>query len=234
MDPINLPFWLEGVELVKLRDAATAYWAQIEAWIRWPLTQFDALTCSEGVLNLLAYQRGIQRFKDEPLDLFRKRVAFAYVNAEDAGSKAGFIAIFDRLGIGALEIDERIPGIDWDIVHLQVSDQQLSTYRLLLNQVVAQYRRTCRRYSFINTLNLSMSIKMQDNGCCWNYDLARQPTDLNYSDLIPVAAIMQDNGSDWNYDMARQPTDPNYTNTIQVAVATQPFDSAWSMDIAKI
>lgn len=204
MDPINLPFWLEGVELVKLRDAATAYWAQIETWIRWPLTQFDALTCSEGILKLLAYQRDIQRFKDEPLDLFRKRVAFAYANAEDAGSKAGFIAIFERLGIGALAIDERIPGIDWDIVHLKVSDQQLSTYQLLLNQIVVQYRRTCRRYSFANTLPLSMSIKMQDNGCDWNYDYAKQ------SDVL-------DN-----------------TNIITATLAMQPFDRAWAMDTAKL
>ncbi|MGZ5025710.1 MAG: hypothetical protein ACXWE9_00945 [Methylobacter sp.] len=204
MNPINLPFWLEGVELVKLRDAATAYWARIEAWIRWPLTQFDALTCSEGVLNLLAYQRDIRRFKDEPLDLFRKRVAFAYANAEDAGSKAGFIAIFQRLGIGALTIDERIPGLDWDIVHLQVSDQQLSTYQLLLNQIVVQYRRTCRRYSFVNSLALSLSIKMQDNGCVWGYDMAVQSDVLDHTNIIPAA------------------------------ISVQPFDRGWGMDTAKL
>jgi hypothetical protein len=203
MAPINLPFWLKGIELVKLRDAATAYWAQVEAWVRWPLTQFDALTCSEGILNLLAYQRDIQRFKDEPLDLFRKRVAFAYANAEDAGSKAGFIAIFERLGIGALEIDERIQGIDWDIVHLKLSDQQLSTYRLLLDQVVAQYRRTCRRYSFAHTLPLSVSVKMQDNGCDWNLDTARHPLTLTYSHTLPATLSAKTVGNAWNMDTAK-------------------------------
>jgi hypothetical protein len=204
MDPIKLPFWLEGVELSKLRDAATAYWAQIEAWIRWPLTQFDALTCSEGVLKLLAYQRDIQRFTGEPLDLFRKRVAFAYANAEDAGSKAGFIAIFERLGIGALAIDERIAGIDWDIVHLKVSDQQLATYRVLLDQVVAQYRRTCRRYTFAHTLGLTVSVKLLDNGCDWNYDYAKQSDVLDNTNIIPAT------------------------------VAMQPFDYAWAIDTAKL
>jgi len=204
MDPIKLPFWLEGVELVKLRDAATAYWARIADWIGWPLTQIDALTCSEGVLKRLAYQRDIGRFQDEPLDLFRKRVAFAYVNAQDAGSKAGFIAIFERLGIGALAIDERIPGLDWDIVHLQVSDQQLSTYQLLLNRIVVQYRRTCRRYSFVNTLALSLSIKMQDNGCEWAYDRAVQSDVLDHTNIIPAA------------------------------ISVQPFDRGWGMDAAKL
>jgi len=204
MDPIKLPFWLEGVELVKLRDAATAYWARIADWIGWPLTQIDALTCSEGVLKRLAYQRDIGRFQDEPLDLFRKRVAFAYVNAQDAGSKAGFIAIFERLGIGALAIDERIPGLDWDIVHLQVSDQQLSTYQLLLNRIVVQYRRTCRRYSFVNTLALSLSIKMQDNGCEWAYDMAVQSDVLDHTNIIPAA------------------------------ISVQPFDRGWGMDAAKL
>lgn len=203
MDPITLPFWLEGVELSKLRDAATAYWAKIADWVRWPLTQLDALTCSEGILNLLAYQRDIQRFKDEPLDLYRKRVAFAYANAEDAGSTAGFIAIFERLGIGALAIDERIAGIDWDIVHLKIADQQLSDYGVLLDYVVSKYRRTCRRYSFVKTLGLSVSVKIQDTGCDWNLDIARHPLTLAYSNTIPATVLAKTVDNAWNMDTAK-------------------------------
>lgn len=203
MIEIKLPFWLDGTELEKLRLAAVDYWDKVEAWLQWPLTQLDPLTCSTGILNLLAWQRDIDRFKGEPIDLFRKRVAFAYVNAEDAGSKAGFIAIFNRLGIGALGIDERIAGIDWDIVHLKLSDQQLSDYRQLLDQVVAQYRRTCRRYAFANTLGLSVSVKIQETGGEWHYDLARHPLTLNYSNTIPVTMAAKTAGNTWGLDTAK-------------------------------
>jgi len=174
MDPIKLPFWLEGVELVKLRDAVTAYWAKIEAWLKWPLTQFDALTCSEGVLNLLAYQRDIQRFKDEPLDLYRKRVGFAYVNAKDAGSKIGFIRIFERLGIGYLEIDERVDPVDWDVVLLRLSDSQLADHMELLQKIIEKYGRTCRRYQLQVITPMAVTIDAKDTGHVWWFDTAIQ------------------------------------------------------------
>jgi hypothetical protein len=174
MEPIKLPFWLEGIELAKLRDAASAYWTQIETWLKWPLTQFDALTCSEGVLNLLAYQRDIQRFKDEPLDLYRKRVAFAYVNAKDAGSKAGFIAIFERLGIGYLEIDERVDPVDWDVVLLRLSDTQLADNMELLQKIIEKYGRTCRRYQLQVITPIIVTVDAKDTGHTWWFDAAIQ------------------------------------------------------------
>ncbi|WP_370513295.1 phage tail protein [Pantoea sp. paga] len=111
-------------------------------------SQFDPLTCSEPLLNLLAYDRDITRFNGEPLSLFRRRVAFAFINARDAGSVAGFISIFERLGIGYVELVERQPGIDWDVIQVRVSDSQIADNAQLLLQIIQQYGRTCRRYQF--------------------------------------------------------------------------------------
>ena len=97
---------------------------------------------------MLAYQRDIHRFKGEPLDLFRKRVKFAFINARDAGSVSGFIAIFERLGVGYVELLERQPDIDWDVIILRLTDGQIANNPDLLMQIVRQYGRTCRRYRF--------------------------------------------------------------------------------------
>ena len=100
-------------------------------------------------LGLFAWQRDITRYDGEPLDLYRKRVAYAFVNAKDAGSHQGFINICQRLGIGHIITQEREPGWDWDIVNIHLEDDQLSDNPELLKTIIRQYGRTCRRYNFI-------------------------------------------------------------------------------------
>jgi len=145
---LRLPTWMSKGEPAKLLKAARRFWAQVYGWVTWPVSQFDPLTCSEPLLNLLAYDRDITRFNGEPLSLFRRRVAFAFINARDAGSVAGFISIFERLGIGYVELVERQPGIDWDVIQVRVSDSQIADNAQLLLQIIQQYGRTCRRYQF--------------------------------------------------------------------------------------
>ena len=145
---LRLPTWMRKGEPDKLLKAARRFWTQVYGWITWPVSQFDPLTCSEPLLNLLAYDRDITRFNGEPLSLFRRRVAFAFINARDAGSVAGFISIFERLGIGYVELVERQPGIDWDVIQVRVSDSQIADNAQLLLQIIQQYGRTCRRYQF--------------------------------------------------------------------------------------
>lgn len=145
---LSLPFWMNGGELKKILATARRFWAQVYNWITWPVNQFDPLTCEEALLKLIAYDRDITRFNNEPLSLFRKRVAYAFINALDAGSVAGFIAIFERLGIGYVELLERQPGIDWDVIIVRVSDSQLAANPELMLQIIRQYGRTCRRYQF--------------------------------------------------------------------------------------
>ena len=143
-----LPFWMDRGEPLKLLRAARKFWLAVYGWLTWPVSQFDPLTCAEPLLNLMAYDRDITRFDGEPLGLFRKRVAYAFVNAADAGSVEGFRRIFRRLGIGLIDLQERQPDIDWDIVVLRVTDGQSSRNPQLLLQIIQQYGRTCRRYQF--------------------------------------------------------------------------------------
>ena len=146
---IKLPHWMSGEELTKLKNAAQKWFKNIADWARWPVKQLDPLTCSEGILRLLAWQRDIEQFEGEPLQLFRKRVCHAFVNARDAGSEEGFIKICDRLGIKHIVTEERKPGWDWDIINIHLEDKQLSENPELLKRIIRQYGRTCRRYNFI-------------------------------------------------------------------------------------
>ncbi|MER0675792.1 phage tail protein [Pseudomonas aeruginosa] len=148
MIKLRLPFWLNGPELAKLRRAAQSWWEKAEGWLRWPLLQLDAETCHLTILDLLAWQRDISRFRGEPEPLYRLRVKHAFVNAVDAGSVAGVKRILQRLGVGYVEIEERMPGRDWDVVLLTLTDSQLSANPELLRVLVQQYGRTCRRYDF--------------------------------------------------------------------------------------
>ena len=158
MIKLELPFWLDGAEASKLKATAQAWWESVEGWLRWPLLQMDAETCHLTILDLLAWQRDITRFRGESEALFRLRVKYAFVNAVDAGSVAGFQRIFLRLGIGTLRIAERQPDRDWDIVQLHLSDQQLSDNPALLDMIIHQYGRTCRRYEFVTTTPVSLAV----------------------------------------------------------------------------
>lgn len=172
MIKIELPFWLDGIEISKLLAAIVQWWDAAEAWIRWPITQMDPLTCTLSILNIIAYQRDITRFSGEPEDLYRKRVKFAYVNAEDAGSKAGFIRIFERLGIGYVEITERFDAVNWDVIKLTLSDAQLAANATLLQQIIFAYGRTCRRYEFETITPLPISMPAFAVGHVYSYDVA--------------------------------------------------------------
>jgi hypothetical protein len=156
---LSLPFWMDKGEPATLLRSARRFWGEVYGWMLWPLKQFDPLTCSEPLLNLIAYDRDITRFDGEPLTLYRKRVAYAFVNAADAGSVEGFINIFDRLGIGYVELQERQPGIDWDVILLRVSDSQLASNTQLMIQIIRQYGRTCRRYQFEVITSESLHIR---------------------------------------------------------------------------
>ena len=173
MIELKLPFWLDGPELAKLRAAAQYWWQLAEGWLRWPLGQFDALTAHLAMVDLMAYQRDIQRFKDEPELLYRKRVKYALVNAQDAGSKAGFIRIFERLGIGYVEIYERVDVVNWDVIKLRLSSGQIAQNQDLLRNIVQQYGRTCRRYEFETITPIGIQVPTWGVGHTWGYSVAK-------------------------------------------------------------
>lgn len=158
MIKLGLPFWLDGPELAKLKAAAQAWWTKVEGWLRWPLLQMDADTCHLTILDLLAWQRDITRFKGEPEALYRLRVKYAFINAVDAGSTAGMKRILQRLGVGYVEIEERHPDRDWDVVLLQLSNTQLAENPELLRVLIQQYGRTCRRYDFVTITTVVLRV----------------------------------------------------------------------------
>ena len=162
MIKLKLPFWLDGKELNRLKTASQSWWNKVEGWLQWPLLQMDAETCHLTVLDLLAWQRDISRFKDEPESLYRLRVKFAFINAVDAGSTAGLKRILQRLGVGYVEIDERLPDRDWDVVLLRLSDSQLSQNPELMRVLIQQYGRTCRRYDFVTITPVSLRVVAAD------------------------------------------------------------------------
>jgi len=162
MIKLSLRFWLGGVELEKLTAAAQSWWEKVEGWLRWPLLQLDADNCHLVVLDLLAWQRDITRFKDEPEALYRLRVKYAFINAVDAGSTAGMKRILQRLGVGYVEIEERMPDRDWDVVLLRFSDSQLSKNPELLRVLIQQYGRTCRRYDFMTLTPVTLRVAVVD------------------------------------------------------------------------
>ncbi|MCZ4324579.1 phage tail protein [Pseudomonas anguilliseptica] len=162
MIKLGLPFWLDGPELAKLKAAAQAWWTKVEGWLRWPLLQMDADTCHLTILDLMAWQRDITRFKGEPEALYRLRVKYAFINAVDAGSTAGMKRILQRLGVGYVEIEERHPDRDWDVVLLQLSNTQLAENPELLRVLIQQYGRTCRRYDFVTLTPVSLRVVAVD------------------------------------------------------------------------
>lgn len=155
MIEIKLPKWSRLGQIRALKKAIVSWWDLVESWLSWPMQQLDAETCSEGVLVLLAWQRNIQRFKTEPLQLYRYRIQHALANELDAGSASGLQRILVRMGIDYIEVEERAPGKDWDIIVLNGSESFISAYPDLLQIIVDKYGRTCRRYEWTTITPLS-------------------------------------------------------------------------------
>lgn len=151
---IRLPVWMNKGEPLTLAHASRTWWQRVYGWLTWPLAQIDVDTCDEQLLALLAYQRDITRFKGETLAAFRLRVKYAFVNAQDAGFKAGFERIFQRLNIGQIQQLERQLWLDFDVILIRINDEQLSRHNTLMMALLRQYGRTCRRY-FFDVLNQS-------------------------------------------------------------------------------
>jgi len=172
MIDIKLPFWLSAQQTAALITAAKSWWQRAEDWVRWPLSQLDPITATMGIVDLLAWQRDIERFDTEPETLYRKRVKFALINAEDAGSKAGFTRIFERLGIGYLEIEERVDPVDWDVILLHVSDSQIGQNQELIGRIIYKYGRTCRRYQLTIITPITINTPCLSNGVSYSYDVA--------------------------------------------------------------
>ena len=152
---IIIPWWQDGSTISEepkepyfISKGISKFFTLLKNYLLLPLKQADALTCSEKLLSLMAWDRDITRFNNEPISLYRKRVKYALVNAKDSGSVAGFKAIFERLGVGVVEFKEREDSTQWDICTIELTDSDISKNSALIQTIIEQYGRTCRRYRF--------------------------------------------------------------------------------------
>ena len=145
----DLPTWLRGVEVTRLKNAFDGFWGSCADWIKTPLQQLDAETCHPVVLQFLAYQQDVERFPTEPDEMFRLRVKHAGENTQDAGSPVRFADIFSRFGAVVAGQIERDPLKDYDVITLVMADGVITKEPELGQFIIRQYGRTCRRYEFL-------------------------------------------------------------------------------------
>ncbi|EGR7975514.1 phage tail protein [Vibrio vulnificus] len=159
---IKLRYWMGRGELAKLGRALHAYWGHVKAAFEMPLKQHDPLTAPMALVNILAWQRDVERLGQEPEELFRIRVAHAYGFARDAGSVAGWEEMFAKLGYPHIAQDERLVNVDWDVISLKIRDGDLTNVPKLLDTVIRQYGRTCRRYQYTTYVEMPLAAKSKN------------------------------------------------------------------------
>lgn len=178
-DPIDLSFWESQGEMAKLAILGGKYWNKVQGWLSWLNYQVDAQESPLTIVKLLAFQRDVQRFQDEPESLFRLRVKHALANAKDAGSSAGFKEIWKRLELGYLGQNERVPGLDWDIVQLEITENALNDNPELLSVIIQKYGRTCRRYTYSTLAPAPITIRTFDFDHVRTDCIAREQENMN-------------------------------------------------------
>ena len=146
MADIKLPAWLNNDSVNRLKSLFGNWWDKAATWVQWPMTQLNEYVCVQPVLGLLAWERHVTPIPGETEEMFRARVKHAVANAEDAGSAAGLKRIFYRLGIKIIDIQERVPDQDWDIVDINMEDDEVSRQQAVVAQLIKEYGRPCRRY----------------------------------------------------------------------------------------
>lgn len=156
LDKIELPSWLSGADANALAKVAQTYWQRLESQLFWWLEQLNDEQAALPILDLLAWERSINRLNGESIELYSLRIKHAVANSEDAGFDVGMERIFKRLGFGFITVNARPPGFDWDMVEIAMLEEQFRDREPLVNEVIKQYGRTCRRYflsamSVINT-----------------------------------------------------------------------------------
>ncbi|MGF1710141.1 phage tail protein [Vibrio sp. 99-70-13A1] len=176
---INLRYWMGRGELAKFARAMRNYWEHVKAAFEMPLQQHDPLTAPIALVNILAWQRGVEKLGQEPEDLFRIRVAHAYGFSRDAGSVSGWEEMFEKLGYPHIAQDERLVNVDWDVVSLKIRDGDLSEVPHLLDTVVRQYGRTCRRYQYTTYVEIDMPLKTQILDGAYETAVADSPLEAN-------------------------------------------------------
>jgi len=159
-DKISLRFWMDaGPTLTGVAAVFESWWDKIETRLGWINRQIDPETAPLELVNLLAWERDVTRLNNEPETLFRLRVKYALANAKDAGCMAGFLRIWGRLNLGYLGQSERVDAENWDVIELEMTENLISQQPDLLTEIIRQYGRTCRRYTFVTITPVPATIR---------------------------------------------------------------------------
>lgn len=194
---INLRYWMGRGEIAKFARAMRNYWGHVKAAFEMPLQQHDPLTAPMALVSILAWQRGVEKLGQEPESLFRIRVAHAYGFSRDAGSVSGWEDMFEKLGYPHIVQDERLTNVDWDVISLKIRDGDLSDIPDLLDTVVRQYGRTCRRYQYTTYIDMPLQARPQNfdaevevNEVVTSLDVALMPRPQNFDADIATTQVI--------------------------------------------
>ena len=146
----KMHYWLAkpGSELQKLRRASVRFWTRVESAFNWVYEQIDPMKAQLQLVDLLAWERDIERLPTETEHMYRVRVKYALPFAIGAGQTAGWLDMFNKLGTQWITIEERISDQDFDIVVLQLLDSDLANKGELIDMICRKYGRTTRRYQY--------------------------------------------------------------------------------------
>ncbi|CAM2803758.1 Phage protein [Vibrio neptunius] len=158
LPPIKFKYWMGRGELAKFANALRNYWLRVDEALRMPLKKHDPLTAPIGIVRLMAWERDIEPLEREDEMIFRIRVANAYSFARHGGETAGFKNMFAKLGVDWVEIHERQDQEQWDVVTIETADSELAQKNWLMNAMIRQYGRTCRRYQFNVTYPVTLKM----------------------------------------------------------------------------
>lgn len=162
-EAFTLSFWMDGAENTKLGKAAHAWFSLLGKAASWGIVSRDPLTCGQAALDMLAWERGVKRYAGEPGRLYRLRVKYAYENGKDAGGVNGWKRILKRLELigdeSELVLLERMDGQDWDVIGIEFDDSKAATLQTVLELIINEYGRTCRRYRFISRIVQGVTVR---------------------------------------------------------------------------
>lgn len=194
----KMPYWLARplTELDKLRKGAVRFWQRYVNLLQFVNNQLDPMTAELEFVHLLAWEREIAPIPTETEHIYRTRVKFALQFAKGAGSKAGWLSMFEKLGMPWITIGERFNATEWDVIDLRISDQEAATNQALLNSICRQYGRTTRRYMYSTTVVVPAKIAVSTFDNHSNFTVAKVPN------LMPAKRFLT-MGSESSYHVAK-------------------------------
>lgn len=198
----KMPYWLArpGSELDKLRKGLVRFWQRFVGMLQFPAQQLDPMTADLEIVHLLAWERDIEQIPTETEHIYRTRVKYALPFAKGAGSTAGWLDMFKKLGMPYVAIGERFSTTDWDVIDLLLLDVDVSTRQALLGSICRQYGRTARRYRYSTVAKMPVQTALAafDNHSSFNVAKAN-------TNLLPAKRFMtMDSGSSYQVAKTQQ------------------------------